>query len=82
MDCLRMCIVCKEMKPKQALVRIVKTKDGKIFVDDQKKSDGRGAYVCKNECIDKLKKVRGLNRAFKIQIPDEIYDEILKKKEH
>lgn len=82
MESLRMCCVCREMKPKEKLIRVVKTKDGQIFVDNTKKADGRGAYVCcEDQCLEKIKKVKGLNRAFKGQVSEEIYDELLKKKE-
>ena len=39
--------------------------------------NGRGAYICSNkECLEKAKKNKGLNRALKIEIPDEIYDKL------
>lgn len=71
---LRMCIACKEMKNKRDLLRIVKDKDGKIFVDLTGKANGRGAYVCKDiKCLEKLKKQKSLNRVFKCMIEDELY---------
>lgn len=74
---LRMCIACKEMKNKRDLLRIVKDKDGKIFVDLTGKSNGRGAYVCKDlECLQKLKKQKALNKAFKCLVPDEVFGQI------
>ena len=77
-----MCCVCREMKPKQDLIRVVKTKEGKDYIDETNKANGRGAYVCKQEqCIEKIKKTKGLSRAFRGQVPEEIYDELLKKKE-
>lgn len=74
---LRMCIVCRERSDKKELVRVVKNKDGEIFLDKTGKANGRGAYVCKSkECFDKLKKSRALNRAFKCEIPLEIYEKL------
>ena len=74
---LRMCIVCREHSDKKELLRIVKNKDGEIFVDKTGKANGRGAYICKNpECFQKLRKTRGLNRAFRCEIKDEVYDKI------
>ncbi len=74
---LRMCIVCRERSDKKELVRVVKNKDGEIFIDKTGKANGRGAYVCKSkECFDKLKKTRALNRAFKCEIPLEIYEKL------
>ncbi len=74
---LRMCIICREHSDKKELLRIVKNKDGEIFVDKTGKANGRGAYICKNpECFQKLRKTRGLNRAFRCEIKDEVYDKI------
>ena len=43
---LRTCIGCREAKPKQALIRIVRTPEHEIVVDPTGKANGRGAYVC------------------------------------
>ena len=74
---LRMCIVCREHSDKKELLRIVKNKDGQIFVDKTGKANGRGAYICKSkECLNKKKKSRGLNRAFKCEVSDDVYNMI------
>lgn len=74
---LRMCIACREMKSKKELLRIVKNKEGKIFVDETGKANGRGAYICRNvACVEKLKKQKILNKAFKMMIDESVYEEI------
>ena len=74
---LRMCIVCREHSDKKELLRIVKNKEGEIFVDTTGKANGRGAYICKNPlCFQKLRKTKGLNRAFKCEIKDEVYEKL------
>lgn len=74
---LRMCAVGREMKPKTDLIRLVKV-DGKIVVDTKQKMQGRGLWICKDmECLSKLKKSKCLNKAFKCEILDSVYDEIL-----
>ena len=74
---LRMCIVCRDRSDKKELVRVVRNKNGEIFLDKTGKANGRGAYVCKaKDCLDKLKKTRALNRAFKCEIPLEIYEKL------
>ncbi len=74
---IRMCIVCRGQSDKKTLLRIVKNKDGEIFVDTTGKANGRGAYVCKNkECFEKLKKTKALNRAFKCNVSEEVYKRI------
>ncbi len=82
----RMCLSCREKSDKKKLVRIVKNKEGEIFVDLTGKANGRGAYVCNDiECFAKVKKQRLLNKAFKCQVSDEIYakleEEICNKKD-
>ena len=74
---LRMCIVCRDRSDKKELVRVVRNKNGEVFLDKTGKANGRGAYVCKSkDCFDKLKKTRTLNRAFKCEIPLEIYEKL------
>ncbi len=76
----RTCIVCKEEADKKTLVRIVRNAQGVAELDLTGKKSGRGAYVCKDEaCISKLKKGKFLNRALKIEISDEIYDNLIKE---
>ena len=71
---IRMCIVCRGQSDKKTLLRIVKNKNGEIFVDESGKANGRGAYVCKErECYEKLCKQKALNRAFKCDVPQEVY---------
>lgn len=74
---LRMCIACRELKEKRAMLRVVKNAEGKIFLDFSSKASGRGAYVCDNpECIKKLKKQRILNKAFSCAVDDGIYNAV------
>lgn len=80
---LRMCVVCREMRDKSDLIRVVKTPDGEILVDDSQKQDGRGAYICKNkECLEKLNKNKAFNRAFKMPVEDTIYQRLMNLKEN
>ena len=72
-----MCIVCHSMVDKRDLIRIIKTKEGEYLLDTTLKPNGRGAYICKNpECFAKMIKTNGLNRAFKENIPNEVYEKI------
>ena len=70
----RMCAVCRSMKEKSELLRIVKNKDGDIFIDNTFKQNGRGLYLCKNkDCLAKAIKTKVINKAFKMQVPDAVY---------
>ncbi len=72
-----MCIACKELKEKREMLRIVKSPEGRIFLDFSSKASGRGAYICDNvECIKKLKKQRLLNKVFSCSVEEEVYSAI------
>lgn len=74
---VRMCIACREGKPKRDLIRVVKNKEGQVSVDITGKAQGRGAYLCPSlECLDKAKKTKALSRALEIDMTQEMYDEI------
>lgn len=76
---LRKCIVTNEMKPKEDLIRVVRDKEGHVFVDTTGKKNGRGAYLSKNiEVIRKAKKTGILNQQFHTEIDVAIFDELEK----
>ena len=59
------------------MVRIVRTQDIQIIIDEPGKKNGRGAYICKNaECMKKALKSRGLDRSFKIPVSKEVYENL------
>lgn len=71
----RQCVGCREMKDKKALIRVVKSPEGVISLDEKGRMPGRGAYVCPDvECLRRARKSRALERAFETQIPPEVYD--------
>ncbi|UPA29417.1 YlxR family protein [Terrisporobacter glycolicus] len=74
----RKCIACQDRDSKKELIRIVKNKEGEIFIDLAGKANGRGAYICKDsECLKKAIKSKALNRAFKMEVPNEVYEKLL-----
>lgn len=71
---LRKCIGCNEQKPKKELLRVVRSPEGEISMDDTGKKAGRGAYICPcKACLAKARKAKRLERAFECSIPDEVY---------
>lgn len=75
---MRMCVACREMKPKKEMIRIVKSKEGEISLDMTGKAQGRGAYICRNEeCFKKCRKTKALERAYETAVAPEVYDRIL-----
>ena len=44
---LRKCLATNEQLPKKELIRVVRNKEGQVFVDPTGKMNGRGAYLKK-----------------------------------
>ena len=71
---MRQCVGCREMKPKSALVRIVRSPEGVISLDPRGKLPGRGVYVCPDPaCLRKAQKSRLLERSLETAIPEDVY---------
>ena len=67
----RTCIGCGEVKPKREMLRIVRTPEGDIRADVTGRMNGRGAYLCRNgSCLALAIKKHGLERAFKMAVPE------------
>ena len=74
---MRMCVGCREMKPKAELMRVVKPAEGDCAIDRTGKASGRGAYVCENaECLKKAQKTRALERALEAKIDDAVFEQL------
>lgn len=77
---LRQCTGCREQKPKNELIRVIKTPENEICLDKTGRMNGRGAYICSSkECLDKAIRSKGLERALKCDIPDEVYETLSKE---
>ncbi len=77
---LRQCVGCGEMKSKKEMMRVLKTPEDEIVLDATGKKNGRGAYLCKEkECLVRARKNKGLERSFKMKIPNEVYDNLEKE---
>ena len=69
----RMCVGCREMKNKKELIRIVRTPDGEISIDNTGKKSGRGVYVCPCvSCFNHAVKGKRINKALNHEIPAEV----------
>ena len=77
---MRKCVGCQEMKEKKSLIRVVKTAEGDIILDDTGKKNGRGAYICKSlECSKKAKKTKALERSLGVSVSEQVYEELEKE---
>lgn len=74
---IRRCTGCGQHFEKNTLIRILRTPEGEIVIDETGKKSGRGAYICKSaECLKKAKKSRRLEAGLDCRVPDEVYDRL------
>lgn len=72
---MRSCVITKEKCEKIDLLRVVRTPDGNVLIDQSGKANGRGAYLKKDiDVINKAEKTKILERILEVTIPKEIYD--------
>lgn len=75
---MRTCVVTKEKYPKKELIRIVRTPDNSVEIDDTGRLNGHGAYLkLDREVVLKAQKTNALNRYLETTVPDEIYNKLL-----
>lgn len=78
----RQCMGCRERKAKRDMLRVVRQTDGTVSLDFGGKVNGRGAYVCPDpECLKKAQKSRALERCLETDIPQEVYDRMIREME-
>ena len=69
----RTCVGCRAIRPKNELVRIVRTPGGTVEVDPTGKKSGRGAYICPGPtCLEKAMKGRVLSSALQVSVTEEV----------
>jgi len=68
----RTCVGCREVRPKKALIRIVRTPENVIIVDSTGKANGRGAYVCpRTGCFEAAVESKRLTRSLEVSLTPE-----------
>ena len=73
---MRMCVSCREMKPKRELTRIVRSEEG-VKIDPTGKANGRGAYLCNDPaCLKKAMKSKALERALNASLAPDVYEQL------
>jgi predicted RNA-binding protein YlxR (DUF448 family) len=61
---MRTCAVCREVKPKRSMTRVVRGADGSASIDPTGKAAGRGTYVCDDPaCREPQRLAEGIGRA-------------------
>lgn len=80
---MRQCAGCREMKPKNQMVRVVRSPEGVISLDFRGKAPGRGVYVCPDiECLKRAIKAHALERSLNTAIPEEVYAALEERMAH
>lgn len=75
---MRTCVVSHEKLPKRELIRVVRTPEGSIILDETGKANGRGAYLKKDcEVIEKARKSKVLNKQLNTDIPDTVFEQLI-----
>ncbi len=63
----RTCIACRETGDKRGLVRVVRSAEQRVLVDESGKANGRGAYLHPvRECWEKAMKGGTMSNALKL----------------
>ena len=76
---MRTCVITGEKLPKKELIRVVRTPEGNVIVDETGKANGRGAYLKKDkEIFEKAKKSKVLNKILEVEVNNEIYEQLNK----
>jgi len=72
---LRRCAGCNEQKSKKEFVRVVRTPEGEILLDESGKANGRGVYLCPQKaCLQKARKAKRLEKNLQVAIPDSVWE--------
>ena len=75
---IRTCVACRTSGDKRGLLRVVRRPEGGVVMDATLKANGRGVYVCATEpCINLARKQKKLDRSLKVEVPPEVYDQLL-----
>ena len=75
---LRKSVVSNDVIDKRDLLRIVKNKEGEVFIDPTGKANGRGAYIkLDNAEALEAKKKKVFNRSCNMEVEESFYDELI-----
>jgi predicted RNA-binding protein YlxR (DUF448 family) len=67
----RTCIVCRQARAKRELIRLVRTPEGALVVDETGRQNGRGAYLCRERtCWEAALRGNQIAKALKIEVGD------------
>ena len=74
----RTCVGCRKIRPKREMVRIVRTPDQGVKIDESGKASGRGAYLCRErQCWERALSEKRLEYALKTGLSKEEREALL-----
>ena len=74
---MRMCVACRQMRPKKELMRVVRTPEGTVVADATGRANGRGAYLCRDvDCLNKAIKTKALERALETRVDEKTFQNL------
>lgn len=75
----RTCVITREKLPKKELIRVVRTPEGEVIIDETGKANGRGAYLKKDlETFNKAEKSKALDKHLEVVVPAHVYEDLKK----
>ena len=79
----RKCVVTQEKHPKKDLIRVVRTPEGEIEIDEKGKMNGRGAYIQVSEQVaQRAWDKHALDSHLNAKISDDFYEKLLAYAKH
>ena len=75
---LRRCVVTGERLEKKSLIRVVRTPEGNVIVDETGRANGRGAYLKKDkDVILNAQKTKILEKHLEVSVEDSVYEDLI-----
>lgn len=66
----RTCVGCREVSGKRQLIRLVRTREGGVEIDETGKLPGRGTYLCRRRsCWETALQKKHLEHALRLSNP-------------
>lgn len=76
----RTCVVCRQVRPKRELTRLVRISSGSVEIDMSGKIPGRGAYLCRDpRCWESGLGGRGLEYNLRTVITQENWKRLMEQ---
>jgi predicted RNA-binding protein YlxR (DUF448 family) len=74
----RTCVGCRKIRPKREMVRIVRTPDEGVKIDESGKAPGRGAYLCRErQCWERAFSEKRIDYALQTGLSKEEWEALL-----